>query len=74
MEKNQPTCVQISESVYEAHLPSLVTPCSAVPGGTHRKSIRYAILEVSAFCNCCLAAVIIVGHSGILSWTAATLK
>lgn len=48
MENNQPTCVQVSESVYEAQLPSLVTPCSAVPGGTHGKSIRYAILEVSA--------------------------
>jgi 60kDa lysophospholipase len=47
--KNRPKCVQVSESVYEAQLPSLVTPCSAVPGGTHRKSIRYAILEVSAF-------------------------
>ncbi|KAF8226739.1 L-asparaginase [Tricholoma matsutake] len=45
MENNQPTCVQVSESVYEAQLPSLVTPCSAVPGGTHGKSIRYAILE-----------------------------
>ena len=42
----QLTCTQVSENVYEAHLPSLVTPYSAVPGGTGRKSIRYAILEV----------------------------
>jgi lysophospholipase len=46
--KKQPTCVQVSENVYEAYLPSLVTPYSAVPGGTGNKSIRYAILEVSA--------------------------
>lgn len=45
--KKQPTCVQVSENVYEAYLPSLVTPRSAVPGGTGNKSIRYAILEVS---------------------------
>jgi lysophospholipase len=49
MDEDQSISVQVSECVYEAHLPSLVTPCSAVPGGTHRKSIRYAILEVSAF-------------------------
>ncbi|KXN92278.1 L-asparaginase [Leucoagaricus sp. SymC.cos] len=30
-----------------AHLPSLVTPRSKVPGGTASKSIRYAILEAS---------------------------
>ncbi|RDB21404.1 lysophospholipase [Hypsizygus marmoreus] len=41
----QPTCVRVSENVYEAHLPSLITPYSAVPGGTRSKSIRYAILE-----------------------------
>ncbi|PPQ68152.1 hypothetical protein CVT25_014078 [Psilocybe cyanescens] len=43
--KNQPRCVQISESVYEAHLPTLVTPRSKVPGRNLSKSIRYAILE-----------------------------
>ncbi|KAF9448867.1 L-asparaginase [Macrolepiota fuliginosa MF-IS2] len=43
--KNQPRCVKVGENVYEAHLPSLVTPCSKVPGGTASKSIRYAILE-----------------------------
>jgi 60kDa lysophospholipase len=72
MEKNRPTCIQVSESVYEAQLPSLVTPCSAVPGTTHRKSIRYAILEVSAVCAYCLGAFFNVGNSGILSWIAAT--
>lgn len=44
--RNQPTCSKISENVYEANLPTLVTPSNAVPGGTGRKSIRYAILEV----------------------------
>ena len=43
----QPRCICVSENVYEAHLPSLVTPPSKVPGGSGSKSIRYAILEVS---------------------------
>ncbi|KAK7467367.1 hypothetical protein VKT23_004424 [Stygiomarasmius scandens] len=43
--KNQYTCVQTADGVYEAHLPSLVTPKSTVPGGGSQKSIRYAILE-----------------------------
>ncbi|KDR73574.1 hypothetical protein GALMADRAFT_1337020 [Galerina marginata CBS 339.88] len=43
--RNQPRCVQVSEYVYEAYLPTLVTPRSKVPGGTSSKSIRYAILE-----------------------------
>ena len=42
----QPTCTRVSENVYEAHLPTLVTPLSKVPGGSGSKSIRYAILEV----------------------------
>lgn len=40
-------CVKVAEDVYEYHVPSLVTPRSVVPGGSS-KSIRYAILEVSA--------------------------
>ena len=43
----QPRCIRVSENVYEAHLPTLVTPPSKVPGGSGSKSIRYAILEVS---------------------------
>ena len=42
----QPTCTRVSENVYEAHLPTLVTPPTKVPGGSGSKSIRYAILEV----------------------------
>jgi len=49
VDRKQPTCVQVSENIYEAHLPSLVTPRSAVPGSSARKSIRYAILEVNKF-------------------------
>ena len=45
---NQPRCTRISENVYEAHLPTLVTPKSKIPGGNVSKSIRYAILEVSS--------------------------
>ncbi|KAK2466740.1 hypothetical protein APHAL10511_000998 [Amanita phalloides] len=41
----QPVWDKVLEGVYEAQLPSLVTPRSAVPGGTRNKSIRYAILE-----------------------------
>lgn len=46
-ESTQPRCICVSENVYEAHLPTLVTPPSKVPGGSGSKSIRYAILEVS---------------------------
>lgn len=35
-----------SHGVYEASLPSLVTPASSVPGQAQPKRIRYAILEV----------------------------
>jgi lysophospholipase len=69
VQRKQPTCVQVSENIYEAHLPSLVTPRSAVPGSNARKSIRYAILEVNNFSksegggfNC---------YSGLLFWIAA---
>ncbi|KAJ7745018.1 L-asparaginase [Mycena maculata] len=40
-----PTCVKLAENLYEAHLPSLITPRSSVSGGGGSKSIRYAILE-----------------------------
>ncbi|KAF8643871.1 hypothetical protein AX16_008887 [Volvariella volvacea WC 439] len=43
--RNEPLCVKIAENIYEAHLPSLVTPRSQVPGGGGMKSIRYAVLE-----------------------------
>jgi 60kDa lysophospholipase len=47
-EKNLPlSCHQVAEDIYEANVPSLVTPKSTVHGGTS-KSIRYAILEVSS--------------------------
>ncbi|KAF7363663.1 hypothetical protein MSAN_01023600 [Mycena sanguinolenta] len=39
-----PTCVKVADNVYEAHLPSLITPRTSVHGGSS-KSIRYAILE-----------------------------
>ena len=42
----QPKCTRVSENVYEAQLPTLVTPRSKIPGGSGSKSIRYAILEV----------------------------
>jgi len=44
---NRPKCVKVAESIFQAQLPSLVTPRSRVPGETTSKSIRYAILEVS---------------------------
>ncbi|KAJ6463855.1 L-asparaginase [Mycena vitilis] len=40
-----PSCVKVANNVYEAHLPSLITPRSSVSGGSGSKSIRYAILE-----------------------------
>lgn len=47
--KNHPICTAVSQNVYEAHLPTLVTPRSKIPGGNGSKSIRYAILEVKKF-------------------------
>jgi 60kDa lysophospholipase len=41
-----PTCRQVANDVYEADLPSLVTPKSTVHG-LASKRIRYAILEVT---------------------------
>lgn len=38
-------CTKIADDVYEAPLPSLVTPSSSVPGSSGQKRIRYAILE-----------------------------
>lgn len=43
--RESPICIKVSEDLYEAHLPSLVTPRSSVPGGSS-KAIRYAVLEV----------------------------
>ncbi|KAF5315726.1 hypothetical protein D9611_004867 [Ephemerocybe angulata] len=42
---NHPRCKQVSENVYEANLPSLITPRAKIPGSSLSKSIRYAILE-----------------------------
>lgn len=50
----QPGCAMVSENIYEAHIPSLVTPRSAVPAGTGTKSIRYAVLEVGNNISCLL--------------------
>ncbi|EAU88776.2 L-asparaginase [Coprinopsis cinerea okayama7 len=45
LSKHHPRCKQIAENVYEANLPSLVTPRTKTPGSSLSKSIRYAILE-----------------------------
>jgi lysophospholipase len=45
--RNQPQCVKVADNVYEANLPSLITPRTKVPGKNGSKAIRYAILEVS---------------------------
>ncbi|KAH9950252.1 asparaginase-domain-containing protein [Amylocystis lapponica] len=42
--QQQPVCTKISDGIYEAQIPSLVTPRSTAPGG-NGKRIRYAILE-----------------------------
>ena len=41
-----PSCRQVAEDVYEAHLHSLVTPRTTA-NGSNSKRIRYVILEVS---------------------------
>ncbi|KAL1939127.1 hypothetical protein VTO73DRAFT_10168 [Trametes versicolor] len=40
----QPVCRKVSEDIYEAQLPTLVTPRSSGPGGSSKR-IRYAVLE-----------------------------
>ncbi|KAF9227810.1 asparaginase-domain-containing protein [Gyrodon lividus] len=40
-----PECEKIAEDIYQARLPSLVTPPSVTPGHGGGKRIRYAILE-----------------------------
>ncbi|KAF9265601.1 L-asparaginase [Marasmius fiardii PR-910] len=42
---HHPTSIEVSPGIYEANLPSLVTPRSAVPGTSGSRCIRYAILE-----------------------------
>lgn len=41
---HSPICTKVADEIYEADLPSLVTPKSSVHGGA-AKSVRYAILE-----------------------------
>lgn len=67
--RQQPKCRRIAEDVYEAHLPSLVTPKSKVPGTNKHKSIRYAILEVRSIFICLLIHASRI-TSGTLCWTA----
>ncbi|OJT14926.1 60 kDa lysophospholipase [Trametes pubescens] len=40
----QPVCRKVTEDIYEAQLPTLVTPRSSGPGGSSKR-IRYAVLE-----------------------------
>ncbi|KAJ7709644.1 L-asparaginase [Mycena rosella] len=40
-----PICMKLADNLYEAELPSLITPRSSVSGSSGSKSIRYAILE-----------------------------
>ncbi|KAF9484695.1 L-asparaginase [Pholiota conissans] len=43
--RSQPQCIRVSDNVYEANLPCLVTPRTKIPGKNISKAIRYAILE-----------------------------
>lgn len=51
LRRNQPQCVKVADNVYEANLPSLITPRTRIPGKKVSKAIRYAVLEVS-YCLC----------------------
>lgn len=44
----QPLSKKVSDDVYEAHVPALVTPRSVITGGVGKR-IRYAVLEVVFF-------------------------
>lgn len=68
----QPVCRKVIEDIYEAQLPTLVTPRSSGPGGSSKR-IRYAVLEVrSKFTMHTDAAD--VNTSGILCSTVVTLR
>jgi lysophospholipase len=69
----QPVWDKISDNVYEAQVPSLVTPRSAVPGGTRSKSIRYAILEVRIAMIFARMYLTKFDASGTHCWIAVTL-
>lgn len=69
-----PACRKVSEELYEANLPSLITPRSAVPGGNGGKRIRYAILEVRVQSLRSLPLKLRISCSGTLYWIAATSK
>jgi hypothetical protein len=44
--RHLPLCTKISDHLYQAYLPSLITPKTLVPDGTVTRRIRYAVLEV----------------------------
>jgi lysophospholipase len=64
---------EVSDGVYQADLPSLVTPRSTIPGGGTGKRIRYAILEVGVT-SYHWDLVLTVFFSGILYSIAVILK
>jgi 60kDa lysophospholipase len=68
-----PVWDKISDNIYEAQVPSLITPRSAVPGGTRSKSIRYAILEVRIAMIIAGMYLTEVDSSGTHCWIAVTL-
>jgi len=70
LKEHEPRCIKISESLYEAQLPTLVTPRSTVPGDSTSKCIRYSILEVS--CKCMHMILCFERSSGTLFSTAVT--
>jgi lysophospholipase len=64
--RQQPSCRKLSENLYEANLPSLVTPRSGVPGSGGGKRIRYAILEVCVWlCGISVSLTGGIPYSGV---------
>jgi lysophospholipase len=63
---------QTEKDVYEADLPTLVTPRSSVQGAAGKR-IRYAVLEVQLTCRSA-ARVLTLCASGTRYWIAATLR
>lgn len=68
-------CSKVGDNLFEAHLPSLVTPRTATHG-SNTKRIRYAILEVRPIPTLPWSYALLtdIGNSGILCWTVVTSR
>ncbi|TFY57006.1 hypothetical protein EVJ58_g7290 [Rhodofomes roseus] len=69
-----PLGTKLADDLYEAHLPSLITPRSTAPGGT-QKRVRYAVLEAQIELNYAgFDAFVILHGTDTMSYTSSALS